>query len=87
MALIERRWLMAVETSSCLALSCEARHVRKTIGGMEWNSKRRPERTVSLTHASDVDTSHSLANRARCPPMVRQRKNYLDLWKGLPLPP
>lgn len=37
--------------------------------GVEWNSSERLEETNSLTQASDVETSHCPANRARRPPI------------------
>lgn len=54
---------------SRLALSLQTGHMRKTVRGVERNSSERPERTVSLTHASDVETTHCLANGARHPPI------------------
>lgn len=55
----------------------------KNFGGVEMNSRERPDLTVSRTEASKVMPSHRSAKRARRPPMGRLDVQLLGATRGV----
>lgn len=69
MARISSKCLIAESMRPRLTGSREIEQLRKSLGGVERNSRESPDLTVSLTQLSDVRSSQRSANSASLPPI------------------